>query len=78
MSVVISKDYWKRPLLAVLRVFFITAVFIMTGLLLSNQNVSKDIPFPTKVPPKNQTDSLLFLQAACFQKGTTWTSSRIP
>ncbi|KAK1622504.1 hypothetical protein BDP81DRAFT_455308 [Colletotrichum phormii] len=38
----------------------------MTGLLLSNQNVSKDIPFPTNVPPKNETDSLLFLQAPCF------------
>ncbi|KXH36431.1 hypothetical protein CSIM01_04946 [Colletotrichum simmondsii] len=69
MSVVISKNYFERLLLACLRVFFITAVFAMTGLLLSNQNASNDLPFPTKVPPSNETDSLLFYHAVCFQNG---------
>lgn len=69
MSVVISKNYFERLPLACLRVFFITAVFAMTGLLLSNQNASNDIPFPTKVPPSSETDSLLLSQAVCFQNG---------
>ncbi|KXH62395.1 hypothetical protein CSAL01_00558 [Colletotrichum salicis] len=41
----------------------------MTGLLLSNQNFSKDIPIPTNVPPSNEMNTLLFLQSTCFQKG---------
>ncbi|KAK7457732.1 hypothetical protein Landi51_01865 [Colletotrichum acutatum] len=69
MSVVISKNYFERFFLACLRVCFITAVFAMTGLLLSNQNASNDLPFPTKVPPSNETESLLFYHAVCFQTG---------
>ncbi|KAK9415974.1 hypothetical protein SUNI508_09934 [Seiridium unicorne] len=40
-----------------------------TGVLMSNQNVSTDpkVIFPTAVPPANETDSLMFLPAACFQ-----------
>ncbi|KAK1486238.1 hypothetical protein CTAM01_12289 [Colletotrichum tamarilloi] len=38
----------------------------MTGLLLSNQNASNNVPFPTKVPPSNESDSLLLSPAVCF------------
>ncbi|KAK1706175.1 hypothetical protein BDP67DRAFT_569726 [Colletotrichum lupini] len=69
MSVVISKNYFERLLLACLRVIFITVVFAMTGLLLSNQNASNNVPFPTKVPPSNESDSLLLSPAVCFQNG---------
>ncbi|KAI0010095.1 hypothetical protein F4779DRAFT_627406 [Xylariaceae sp. FL0662B] len=67
LSVTIVRNYWKYPLLAALRVICITGVFIVTGLLMTNQNADVNIPFPTGVPSGSQSDSLLFLPAACFQ-----------
>jgi hypothetical protein len=71
MSITIVREPWKYPWLNVVRVICITGVFIVTGLLLSNQNVSQELPFPTAIPDRNLTDSPMFLQAACFQKGSS-------
>lgn len=67
ISVTIVRNYWKFPWLAVLRVVCITFVFIATGLLMTNQNTDADINFPTSIPYANETDSSIFLPAACFQ-----------
>ncbi|KAK9771419.1 hypothetical protein AB5N19_03169 [Seiridium cardinale] len=63
------RDYWRYPWLALLRGVCVTGVYILAGVLMSNQNVSTDpkVIFPTVVPPANETDSLMFLPAACFQ-----------
>ncbi|KAK7747656.1 hypothetical protein SLS62_008982 [Diatrype stigma] len=67
MSVTIVRNYWKYPWLAVFRVICISGVFIVTGVLFTNQNAREDPPFPTALPLANETDSLIFLPAACFQ-----------
>ncbi|KAI0171694.1 hypothetical protein GGR52DRAFT_433810 [Hypoxylon sp. FL1284] len=67
ISVTIVRNYWKFPWLALLRVISITFVFIATGLLMTNQNANSVDPFPTGVPHANETQSSLFLPAACFQ-----------
>jgi hypothetical protein len=67
MSITIVRNYWKYPFLALLRIICITGVFIVTGLLMVNQNADVQTRFPTAIPPANETDSLLFLPAACFQ-----------
>ncbi|KAK8038611.1 hypothetical protein PG993_007022 [Apiospora rasikravindrae] len=68
MSVTVVRHYWQYPILALLRVFCVTGVFIVTGLLMVNQNAADpDIKFPTEVPPADETDSLLLLPAACFE-----------
>ncbi|KAI0880169.1 uncharacterized protein GGS22DRAFT_175697 [Annulohypoxylon maeteangense] len=67
ISVTIVRNYWKFPWLAALRVVAITCVVIVTGLLMANQNANTDIPFPTGIPNANETDSSIFLAAACFQ-----------
>lgn len=68
MSVTIIKDYWKYPWLAFLRVLATGGVFLVTGLLLANQNADmSDLKFPTELPKANETDTLLFMSAACFQ-----------
>ena len=72
MSVTVVRNYWKFPWLAILRIICISGVFIVAGLLLTNQNAhAKDPPFPTEVPPTNETDSLIFLPAACFQNSSS-------
>ncbi|KAI1087321.1 hypothetical protein F5B19DRAFT_476078 [Rostrohypoxylon terebratum] len=67
VSVTVVRNYWKFPWLALLRVIAITFVFIVTGLLMTNQNANLDVPFPTSIPNANETDSPMFLAAACFQ-----------
>lgn len=67
ISVTIVRNYWRFPWLAGLRVLSITFIFIATGLLMTNQNTDIERTFPTGVPNANETDSLLFLAAACFQ-----------
>ncbi|KAI1770557.1 hypothetical protein F4818DRAFT_259868 [Hypoxylon cercidicola] len=67
ISVTIVRNYWKFPWLAGLRVVAIALVFIATGLLMTNQNTEADMLFPTGIPNANETDSPLFLPAACFQ-----------
>ncbi|KAI3320569.1 hypothetical protein HD806DRAFT_524605 [Xylariaceae sp. AK1471] len=66
MSVTIVRNYWRYPWLAILRIFAISGVFIVTGLLFTNQNAT-DKRFPTGIPAANETNSLIFLPAACFQ-----------
>ncbi|KAI9771578.1 MAG: hypothetical protein M1839_002771 [Geoglossum umbratile] len=67
MSVTVVSQYWKHKLLAVFRTLLVTGLYIVTGLLLSNQNAGLDLKWPTSVPKKNETDTLLVLPAACFQ-----------
>ncbi len=67
MSVAISRHYWEHPLVALLRVTVTVGVYLVTGIMLSNQGQD----FPTQIPNANTTDSLMFMQAACFQNGTT-------
>ncbi|CAJ2510623.1 Uu.00g062480.m01.CDS01 [Anthostomella pinea] len=67
MSVTIVRNYWKYPWLAKLRILCISGVFIVTGLLFTNQNGNVQLPFPTEVPLASEVDSLIFLPAACFQ-----------
>ncbi|KAK8094953.1 hypothetical protein PG997_001638 [Apiospora hydei] len=68
MSVTVVRHYWQYPFLALLRVLCVTGVFIVTGLLMVNQNAADpDIKFPTEVPAADETDSFLLLPAACFE-----------
>lgn len=67
LSVAVVRHYWRYPLLAGIRVAVITGVFVVTGLLLGNQNATNRIPFPSEVPPLKQPDSYLLMSAACFQ-----------
>ncbi|KAI1811890.1 hypothetical protein GGS20DRAFT_578745 [Poronia punctata] len=66
MSVTIVRNYWKYPWLAIVRILSVTGVFIVTGLLFTNQNAA-GMHFPTGVPDADQSNSLIFLPAACFQ-----------
>ncbi|KAI0161595.1 hypothetical protein GGR57DRAFT_363034 [Xylariaceae sp. FL1272] len=66
MSVIIVRNYWKYIGLAIVRIIAITGVFIVTALLFTNQNAERR-QFPTGIPAWNETDSLLFLAAACFE-----------
>ncbi|KAF7535815.1 hypothetical protein G7054_g5067 [Neopestalotiopsis clavispora] len=69
MSVTIIRNYWKFPLLALARVLCVSGVFILTGVLMSNQNAQSDAPFPTGVPSEDtiENGSAMYLPAACFQ-----------
>ncbi|KAI1802717.1 hypothetical protein F4811DRAFT_554557 [Daldinia bambusicola] len=69
VSVTIVRNYWKFPFLALLRVIIITSVFTVTGLLMTNQNSNAIMAFPTSIPDATETQSFLFLPAACFQAG---------
>jgi hypothetical protein len=79
MSVTIVRDYWRYTWLAVLRVLVISAVFLVTGVLLTNQNATglvlptnEVLKFPTTLPTSDDKDSPLFLPAACFQEGSKY------
>lgn len=76
VCVTTARHYWEYPYLASLRVLVTTGVYLVTGLLLSNQNVDPSWGFPTEVPetiPSVITDNTtasaltMFLPAACFQ-----------
>ncbi|KAI0397196.1 hypothetical protein F5Y17DRAFT_13600 [Xylariaceae sp. FL0594] len=69
MSVIIVRNYWKYPWLSIVRILAITGVFTVTGLLFTNQNAAGK-HFPTGIPDADQSDSLIFLPAACFQDST--------
>ncbi|KAM5355040.1 hypothetical protein ACJ41O_001686 [Fusarium nematophilum] len=71
MAITVVRDYWEFAWLAVLRVICKTGVFLVTGLLLSNQNANLGEVFPTKIPQHDDTRSPLFLAAACFQSNET-------
>ncbi|KAI2625410.1 hypothetical protein GGS26DRAFT_200699 [Hypomontagnella submonticulosa] len=69
ISVTIIRNYWKFPWLAILRIACISFVFTATGQLMTRQNADMEMDFPTAVPNANETDSPIFLPAACFQNG---------
>ncbi|KAH8672288.1 hypothetical protein BGZ61DRAFT_362258, partial [Ilyonectria robusta] len=71
MAITIVRNYWEYVWLALLRVVCKTGVFLVTGLLLSNQNADLENTFPTKIPPRDDTTTPLFLAAACFQSNET-------
>ncbi|KAK3367640.1 hypothetical protein B0H63DRAFT_455721 [Podospora didyma] len=74
MSVTITRNYWRYPFLGVLRVFLVTGLFIVSGILLSNQNAQENPlvgRFPTAIPPENQWNNTMFLPAACFQSNSS-------
>lgn len=69
MSITIVRNYWKWPWLGILRTLICTGVFIVTGLLLANQNSKQEVKFPSYPPPANESMGHILLPAACFQKG---------
>lgn len=68
LAVTVSRHYWQHPYVGVLRVTVTTLVFVVTGIILSNQG-SGSRGFPTKVPLDTETYSPMLLPAACFQSG---------
>ncbi|KAF7513525.1 hypothetical protein GJ744_008819 [Endocarpon pusillum] len=73
ISITVVSQYWKHKMVAAFRIALITGLYIVTALLLSNQNASEELVWPTETPRQNETDTLLVLPAACFQseKGNT-------
>ncbi|KAL6410805.1 hypothetical protein AUP68_07237 [Ilyonectria robusta] len=71
MAITIVRNYWEYVWLALLRVVCKTGVFLVTGLLLSNQNADLENTFPARIPPRDDTTTPLFLAAACFQSNET-------
>ncbi|KAK3312381.1 hypothetical protein B0H66DRAFT_633087 [Apodospora peruviana] len=71
MSITIVRNYWKYPWLGILRTFICTGVFIVTGILLANQNSSGDLTFPGETPSFDKTNSPILMPAACFQQGNS-------
>jgi hypothetical protein len=67
MSVTVVSQYWKHKLLAVFRILLVTGLYIVTCLLLSNQNAELELQWPTAVPGRNETNTLPVLPAACFE-----------
>lgn len=71
MSVTVVSRYWENKPIGGIRVLLITALYIVTGLLMANQNVSDSGPrFPTAIPPPDTNNTLMILPAACFQPDT--------
>ena len=68
MAVTVSRHYWEHPSVGVLRIIVTTLLFVLTGVILSNQG-SGSLGFPTEVPDETQKYSLMLLPAACFQAG---------
>lgn len=68
MAVTVSRHYWEHPWVGGLRVIVTTLVYLVTGILLSNQG-SGSLGFPTRVPDLKEQYSPLLLPAACFQTG---------
>ncbi|KAK4107903.1 hypothetical protein N656DRAFT_462551 [Canariomyces notabilis] len=68
MAVTVSKHYWKHPYVGILRIIVTTLVYVITGVLLSNQG-DGSLGFPTQVPPMTDQYNLMLLPAACFQSG---------
>ncbi|KAK4447004.1 hypothetical protein QBC34DRAFT_427801 [Podospora aff. communis PSN243] len=69
MSITIVRNYWQWPWLGLLRTAICTGVFIVTGILLANQNSTIKIPFPIAPPIRGVKEDPLLLPAACFQQG---------
>lgn len=70
LSITFVSQYWKRKLLAVIRILLISALYMATGYIMINQNVQGENAWPTKVPPANESDNALLLPAVCFKSKT--------
>ncbi|KAB8297991.1 hypothetical protein EYC80_001764 [Monilinia laxa] len=70
LSITFVSQYWKRKLLAIIRILLISALYMATGYIMINQNVQGKNAWPTEVPPANETDNVLLLPAACFKSKT--------
>ena len=68
MAVTVARHYWQHPYVGLLRLTVTTLVFVITGVLLSNQG-SGSLEFPTQIPPDTDQYSPMLLPAACFQTG---------
>lgn len=68
MAVTVARHYWQHPYVGVLRITVTTLVFVITGVLLSNQG-SGSLGFPTEIPSYTDQYSPMLLPAACFQTG---------
>jgi hypothetical protein len=68
MAVTVARHYWQHPYVGVLRITVTTLVFVITGVLLSNQG-SGSLGFPTEIPSHTDQYSPMLLPAACFQTG---------
>ncbi|KAM7187724.1 hypothetical protein V8F20_010861 [Naviculisporaceae sp. PSN 640] len=73
LSVTIVRNYWRWGFLSGARVIVCTGVFIVTGILLANQNngYTDERQFPAQVPPHDANYSSILLPAACFQQGNS-------
>lgn len=69
-SVAIVSRYWENRGVALIRIFVITLVYILTALVFANQNSATKPPFPTSPPPSRDIDSMVF-PAACFMSTDT-------
>lgn len=67
MSVTVVSQYFKHIWLAMFRILLVTGLYMVTALLLANQNVGTKVIWPTAAPNKSTNDTLLVLPAACFQ-----------
>lgn len=70
MAVTVARHYWQHPYVGVLRITVTTLVFVITGVLLSNQG-SGSLGFPTEIPSHMDQYSPMLLPAACFQTGNS-------
>ncbi|KAH8885927.1 hypothetical protein GQ53DRAFT_828629 [Thozetella sp. PMI_491] len=71
MSITITRNYWVYPWLGLVRLIVCLGIFVVTGILLANQNAPSDRPFPSFIPAANVSDSQILLPAACFQAGNS-------
>ncbi|KAK3693121.1 hypothetical protein B0T22DRAFT_369483 [Podospora appendiculata] len=69
MSITISRNYWEHPFVASLRIIVTALLFIVTGVLLSNQGAGDSTGIPTGIPSSDVKYSPILLPAACFQGG---------
>ncbi|KAK3381073.1 hypothetical protein B0H63DRAFT_196098 [Podospora didyma] len=65
MAVTVSRHYWEHVYVGFLRVAVTALVYLVTGVLLSNQGGGN--AFPTEVPPASAQYSEILMPAACFQ-----------
>jgi len=67
MAVALSRHFWEHAWVGASRFAVTGYLFVLTGHLLSNQQSSSTLGFPTNPPLMNVTHSPMLLPAACFQ-----------
>lgn len=69
LSMVVVSEYWQNRYLALLRIAVIGILYILTGIILANQNIVSGpdtIPWPSVVPDEDERNTTMILPAACF------------